>query len=280
MQEPFQSGDAFLKDVASRHTQPGVALWWLGQSGFLLMCEGRCALLDPYLSESLTEKYAKTDKPHVRLTRRVIDPRRLDFISVTASTHNHTDHLDAQTLKPLLDVNPEMALIVPEANRAFAADRLGLEVEAIVGAEEGHAIEVAGYSFQAVPAAHETLERDAAGRPTHVGYIVRAGNFTIYHSGDTVRYEGMADLLLPFKIDIAVLPINGRAPERRVAGNLDGPEAAQLAHDIGAKLVIPCHYDLFEFNTASPDAFVAECKRLGQRYQVLKNGQCLDIPEE
>ena len=279
MQEPFQSDDAFLKDVALRHAQPGLALWWLGQSGFLLMHEGRCALLDPYLSESLTEKYAKTDKPHVRMTRRVIDPRRLDFISVTASTHNHTDHLDAQTLKPLLDVNPEMALIVPEANRAFAADRLGLEMEAIVGAEEGHAIDVAGFSFQAVPAAHETLERDAAGRLTHVGYIVRAGRFTIYHSGDTVRYDGMAELLLPFKIDIALLPINGRAPERRVAGNLSGPEAAQLAHDIGAKLVIPCHYDLFEFNTGSPDAFVAECKRLGQRYQVLKNGQCLDIPE-
>ena len=131
-----------------------------------------------------------------------------------------------------------------------------------------------------VPAAHETLERDAAGRLTHVGYIVRAGSLTVYQSGDTVRYPGMAELLLPFKIDVALLPINGRAPERRVAGNLNGPEAAQLAHDISAKLVIPCHYDLFEFNTASPDAFVSECERLGQRYQVLKNGACLDIPEE
>lgn len=280
MQEPFQSDDAFLKDVALRQVQAGLAIWWLGQSGFLLMYEGFCALLDPYLSESLTEKYAKTDKPHVRMTRRVIDPRRLDFISVTASTHNHTDHLDAQTLKPLLDVNPEMALIVPEANRAFAADRLGLEIEAIVGAEEGHPIEVAGFSFQAVPAAHETLERDAAGRLTHVGYIVRAGSLTIYHSGDTVRYPGMAELLLPFKIDVALLPVNGRAPERRVAGNLNGPEAAQLAHDMGAKLVIPCHYDMFTFNTTSPDAFVAGCERLGQRYQVLKNGQRLDIPEQ
>ncbi|HEX5242696.1 MAG TPA: MBL fold metallo-hydrolase [Tepidisphaeraceae bacterium] len=280
MQEPFQSDDAFLKDVALRRVQSGLAIWWLGQSGFLLMYEGYCALLDPYLSESLTEKYAKTDKPHVRMTRRVIDPRRLDFISVTACTHNHTDHLDAQTLKPLLDANPQMSLIVPEANRAFAADRLGLEIEAIVGAEERHAIEVAGFSFRPVPAAHETLERDAAGRLTHVGYIVRAGSLTIYHSGDTMRYPGMAELLLPFKIDVALLPINGRAPERRVAGNLNGIEAAQLAHDIGAKLVIPCHYDMFEFNTASPQAFVSECERLGQRYQVLKNGQCLDIPED
>jgi L-ascorbate metabolism protein UlaG (beta-lactamase superfamily) len=68
----------------------------------------------------------------------------------------------------------------------------------------------------------------------------------------------MAERLRRFKIDIALLPINGRAPERRVAGNLNDFEAAHLAHDIGAQLVIPCHYEMFEFNTASPDAFIRE----------------------
>jgi L-ascorbate metabolism protein UlaG (beta-lactamase superfamily) len=273
MIEPLLSDDAFLLDVAESRAKPGLHLWWLGQSGFLLMHDGHCALLDPYLSESLSEKYAKTDKPHVRMTRRVIDPLRLDFISVATSTHNHTDHLDAQTLKPLMDMNPDLTLIVPEANRAFAADRLGIEPEAIVGIDEDQTREVAGYQITAVPAAHEQLERDAAGRLTHVGYVIRAGKWTVYHSGDTVHHEGMAERLRPFHVDVALLPINGRSPERRVAGNLSGPEAAQLAHDLGAKLVIPCHYDLFAFNTASPDAFVAECERLRQPYRVLQNGE-------
>ena len=273
MIEPLLSDDALLADIARRKATPGLHLWWLGQSGFLLAHEGRCALLDPYLSDSLTDKYAKTDKPHVRLTRRVIDPRRLDFVSVASSSHNHTDHLDAQTLKPLLDANPELALIVPEANRAFAADRLGIEPEALLGIDEGQTIDFAGFSFTAVPAAHETIERDAAGRCVFLGYVVRAGDYTVYHSGDTLRYEGMAERLRPFQVDVALLPINGRSPERRVAGNQDGTEAALLAKDIGAKLVIPCHYDLFAFNTASPDAFVAECQRLGQPYRVLKNGE-------
>jgi L-ascorbate metabolism protein UlaG (beta-lactamase superfamily) len=57
-----------------------------------------------------------------------------------------------------------------------------------------------------------------------------------------------------------------------VAGNLDGPEAAQLAHDIGARCVVPCHYEMFAFNTARPDAFVAACERLGQRHLVLRAG--------
>ena len=64
---------------------------------------------------------------------------------------------------------------------------------------------------------------------------------------------------------------------RRVAGNLDGGQAAQLAYDIGARCVVPCHYELFEFNTASPAAFVTACARLGQRSTVLRSGERLTL---
>jgi L-ascorbate metabolism protein UlaG (beta-lactamase superfamily) len=62
-----------------------------------------------------------------------------------------------------------------------------------------------------------------------------------------------------------------------VAGNLNGQEAAWLSHTVGAGIAIPHHFDLFEFNTASPDAFEAECRRLGQRCQTLRNGEGLDL---
>jgi L-ascorbate metabolism protein UlaG (beta-lactamase superfamily) len=84
----------------------------------------------------------------------------------------------------------------------------------------------------------------------------------------------MVEHLRPYNIDVALLPINGRAPERRVAGNLSGAEAARLAKDVGAKVVIPCHYDMFEFNTADPnDEFIPECERIGQAYRVLRQGE-------
>ena len=58
------------------------------------------------------------------------------------------------------------------------------------------------------------------------------GRWTVYHAGDTVRYEGMIDRLRIFNIDVALLPINGRAPQWRVLGNLSGLEAAELAHRV------------------------------------------------
>ena len=67
------------------------------------------------------------------------------------------------------------------------------------------------------------------------------------------------------------MPINGKL------GNLDGPEAARLARTVDAALAVPCHYDMFEFNTATPDAFVAECERLGQPYRVLRQGERLTL---
>ena len=83
----------------------------------------------------------------------------------------------------------------------------------------------------------------------------------------------MSERLSGFDIDVAILPINGSRPERRVAGNLSGEEAAKLAHDIQARLVVPCHFEMFAFNSESPDSFAEACERLGQKYRVLKCGE-------
>jgi L-ascorbate metabolism protein UlaG (beta-lactamase superfamily) len=271
---PFQSYDALLADIhASNRRDGGFRLWWLGQSGFLLQWQGIHVLLDPYLSDSLTKKYGQTDKPHVRMTELVIDPARLSFADIVSSTHNHTDHLDAETLGPILAANPSVKLVIAEANRAFVADRLKIDAGAAIGLDDGTAVEISGIRFSGIASAHEALERDERGRAKFLGYVLQFGGWTIYHSGDTVRYKGMSEKLSPFKIDVALLPINGRAQERRVPGNLFGREAAQLAKDIAAKLVIPCHFEMFEFNTASTDEFANECRKLEQPFKVLRCGE-------
>ena len=269
-----QSHEALLSDIrAADQRNGGFRLWWLGQSGFLLQWQGVHVLLDPYLSDSLTRKYRQTDKPHVRMAELVIDPAQLSFVNVATSSHNHTDHLDAETLGPILERNPSVKLLIPEANRAFVSERLNIDPTTPIGLDDGGAVELSEIRFSAAASAHETVERDEQGRVKALGYVLEFGEWSLYHSGDTLRYQGMMEKLRPFAVDIALLPINGRAPERQVPGNLSGPEAAQLAHDIGAKLAIPCHYDMFEFNTASPDSFVETCRRLGQRFRVLRCGE-------
>lgn len=278
MIKPKQQDDTFLADVQRWRGKAGVRLWWLGQSGFLVQAGDEHLLFDPYLSDSLTTKYASTDKPHVRMSERVVDPARLDFIDIVTSSHTHTDHLDRETLLSLRESNPQIRMIIPEANRAFVAERLGTDAEWPRGLAQGESVAIGSFQIAALPAAHESLDLDKDGRCLYLGYVVDVAGVRIYHSGDTMLYQGMTELLGHLQPDIMLLPINGSAPERRVAGNLDGREAAQLAHDSKAKLAVPMHYDLFEFNTASPEEFVQACTELKVPYRVLELGERLDWP--
>jgi L-ascorbate metabolism protein UlaG (beta-lactamase superfamily) len=247
-------------------------LWWLGQSGYLLLFNGERVLLDPYLSDSLTAKYASTTKPHVRMSDRVIKPELLKNISIVTSSHNHTDHLDAETLVPLLENNPGVKFLIPAANLKFVCDRVKCDEHFPVGLADGKSITIGSFTFYGVPASHNEIERDEHGRCKFMGYVIKFGNYTLYHSGDTLLYEGMADVLKPFKIDVALLPINGNDPSRGVAGNLDAREAVQLAKAAGVRVVIPCHYDMFTFNTADPAEFIKTAKTEDQSYSVLEHG--------
>jgi L-ascorbate metabolism protein UlaG (beta-lactamase superfamily) len=286
MIQPVQKDDLFLADVQRGLAELGSSfrMWWLGQSGFLLQYRGRHLLFDPYLSDSLTRKYESSAKPHVRMSERVIAPERLDMVDVITSTHNHTDHLDADTLIPMIQAiqsrvdrvlgvptsaeSLSPSIVLAEANETFAAERLRQVSPFYKTMNAWDRMEVDRFEFIAVPAAHDQLAVDGSGRNIYLGFIVKVGKWVIYHSGDTVLYDGMAESLREFSVDVAILPINGKV------GNMNGTEAARLAKDIRARIVIPCHYDMFEFNTANPaDELIPECERTGQRYRVLQQGE-------
>jgi L-ascorbate metabolism protein UlaG (beta-lactamase superfamily) len=253
-EELIREMDSFLKDKKAFH------LWWLGQSGFLLQWKGKRVLIDPYLSDSLTKKYAATDKPHIRMSELVIDPRLLQNISIVTSSHNHTDHLDAETLIPVLQNNLGAKFIIPEANRDFVAERVKCKKEFAVGLNEGRSVTVDEFTLYGIPAKHNEIERDENGNCKFMGYVIEFGKYRIYHSGDTLWFDEMVGLLKPFAVEVAILPINGNDPARKVAGNLNCEEAVKLGKAIGAKVVIPCHYDMFTFNTADVNDFIRKPK--------------------
>lgn len=277
MLKPLLQDDDFLVDVHTASPDK-IHLWWLGQSGYLVKYAGSHLLIDPYLSDSLTQKYAGTDKPHVRMTERVIAPERLDFIDVVTSSHNHTDHLDGETLIPIMSINPNLTVIIPQANVAFAAERLKVPADRLTPIRtDSDPISVGPFTFEAIPSAHESLETDEHGDHKFIGYLISVGGRTIYHSGDACLYDGLIERLRKWKIDLALLPINGRDPKRGVAGNYSAAEAVLLAKTIQAGLLVPCHYGMFEFNSVSPDEFIRQAQANHVPYQVLLSGEKISL---
>ncbi len=272
----FRKDEALKREIVSARERGGdqsFDVWWLGQSGFLLQWNGQCILFDPYLSDSLTKKYAATNRPHVRMSERVIDPLQLDCIDIVTSSHNHTDHLDAETLIPLLEKNPEMNFLIPEANREFVCDRVKCDINLPVGLSDGGSVTIGRITFHGVPAAHNNVDRDEQGRCKFMGFVAEFGDFSVYHSGDTLWFDGLENILAPFNVDVAFLPINGNDPSRGVSGNLNAEEAGKLGKAIGASWVIPHHYHMFEFNTEDPGAFASAANRLAQPFVILSPGQ-------
>ncbi len=276
--QPKWQNQALIQDIHAFTSEEGFKIWWLGQSGFLIKWQGKHLLFDPYLSDSLTVKYQATDKPHTRMSALVVLPEALDFIDIVTSSHNHTDHLDAETLMPIFAKNPDIRFIIPEANRAFVVDRVKCNTDFPIGLNDGWSYEYRGFKITGVPAAHNEVSRNEKGECHFMGFIAEFGDYKVYHSGDTLWYDGIVDILKPYAVDVAFLPINGNKPERKVAGNLNPQEAAQLGKAIDARLVIPHHYDLFEFNTEDPQKFVTECQKKGVFFRVLEMGEGVIIP--
>lgn len=239
-----------LGDLSDLRAGPGARLAWLGQAGFLIRQAGLTIVIDPYLSDSLAEKYRGKAFPHVRMMPAPMAPGELTGIDWVLCTHGHTDHMDPGTLPVLLAANPGARVVVPRAEVERAVER-GVPVTRLVPVDIGETVDLGGVSLTATPAAHEELSRTDAGY-LFLGYVLSGGGVTLWHSGDTIPFPGLVEWLVPFQVDVALLPVNGRDAIRAsngVPGNLTLEEAVELTDAIGARAMIGHHFGLFDFNT-------------------------------
>lgn len=239
-----------LDDLLALPDGPGASIAWLGQAGFLIRQAGLSIVIDPYLSDSLAEKYRGKAFPHVRMMPAPVQPGELTGIDWVLCTHGHTDHMDPGTLPPLLAANPQARVVVPRADMEKAVER-GVPLDRLVAVDAGETTDLGGVLCTATPAAHEELTRTEAGF-LFLGYVLSGGGVTLWHSGDTIPYDGLVEWLVPFQVDVALLPVNGRDAVRAangVPGNLTLEEAVALTDAIGARAMIGHHFGLFDFNT-------------------------------
>jgi L-ascorbate metabolism protein UlaG (beta-lactamase superfamily) len=279
MIEPIRQGPELLAEIEGSVPPPGsLAIWWLGQSGFLIKSRRGLLAVDLYLSESLTRKYEGTARPHVRMTRAPCRGADLANVELVLASHKHSDHLDPETLSGLLAASPGATLVLPEALLDHARG-LSLPDNGLIGVDAGGLIERAGFRVRAVPAAHETIDRDEKGRHLYLGYVIESEGRRLYHSGDSLAYSGLHGELGREPFDVLFLPINGRDPARGVPGNMTAAEAVDLAAQVRPRYVVPHHYDMFTFNTVPAETFEAEARRLppGVKPRILRCGERWEI---
>ena len=104
---PQPTETALMEQIERLVVPPGqLALWGLGQAGFILKGGPTIVCIDPYLSDSITE--IEGPKRRVPLP---FAPGALRAADLVFATHEHLDHADAQTLGPLMAASVGARLI-------------------------------------------------------------------------------------------------------------------------------------------------------------------------
>jgi L-ascorbate metabolism protein UlaG (beta-lactamase superfamily) len=238
----------------------GVAVSWLGQSGFIVRTHETTVLIDPFLAPYDGREYESS-----------LSPADSTGVDLVLCSHEHLDHFDAESAPAIAKASPQAVFVVPTPIVDMVTE-VGIPPERVVGLQPADPIELAGLRIRAVAAMHGVTMEDAYGFGEHLsggafrflGYVVDANDVRLYHAGDTIHYPGLEETLRDLAIDVAMLPINGRDAEREargIVGNLSEREAAWLASAIGAGTVIPMHYDLFARNRGYPEWFIESVSR-------------------
>jgi L-ascorbate metabolism protein UlaG (beta-lactamase superfamily) len=211
---------------------------FLGHAAFELRDGDTTVLIDPFL----------TGNPKAAVDADELSP---DAILLT---HGHADHLgdtvSIATDRRSASSAPDVVAVVEIANELIADG-----VQNVHDPNLGGTVELDWGWVRLVPAWHtSTTPKGTANVPA--GLVVGIGGKVVYHLGDTALFSDLQLVGRREPIDVALMCIGGHYTMDR----FDAVEAARL---VGAKQVIPCHYDTFPPIAADAQAFKADVEATG-----------------
>jgi L-ascorbate metabolism protein UlaG (beta-lactamase superfamily) len=206
---------------------------FLGHAAFELRDGDTTVLIDPFL----------TGNPKAAVGADELSP---DAILLT---HGHGDHL-GDTVSIAKRTGADVVAIVEIANELTADG-----VDNVSDPNLGGTVERDWGWVRLVPAWHtSTTPKGTANVPA--GLVVGFGGKVVYHLGDTALFSDLQLVGRRQPIDVALMCIGGHYTMDR----FDAVEAARL---VGAKQVIPCHYDTFPPIATDAQAFKADVESGG-----------------
>jgi L-ascorbate metabolism protein UlaG (beta-lactamase superfamily) len=231
-----------------------------GQSCFELSEGETTVLVDPFL---------KPNNPIAVATAEEVGPTHI------AISHGHADHI-ADAVPVARRTGAHCVAIVELAKWLE-----GQGIEEVSDPNFGGTVEFDWGYISLVPAWHTNTIPGSAESPFSAehgiaigpacGLVVKLGETTVYHAGDTCLFSDMKLIAERSNIDVALLPIGGHY-------TMDRHDAARAAEFVGAGTVIPMHYDTFPAIEADSGAFKSEVEtKTSSRVVLLKPGETFTV---
>jgi N-acyl-phosphatidylethanolamine-hydrolysing phospholipase D len=236
---------AFIRSNRSIDT-----LTWIGHASFLLQLDGLNILIDPHLTNRASPvSFAGPE----RITAPALNFADLPHIDVVVVSHNHYDHMDAETLMRLAAQagGPPRYFVGLGLKRWFEARG----IETAVELDWWDKRVVKGVTLHFVPTQHwskRTLWDE--NQTLWGGWMIESARYRFFHAGDTGYSRDFADIHQRFgPIDLAALPVGGYAPRWFMEINHLDPEQAVAVHkDLRARFSVGMHWGTFADLTDEP----------------------------
>ena len=216
---------------------------FLGHACFELSDGDTRVLIDPFL----------TGNPRAAIAAEDVNPNAILL------THGHGDHV-GDTVEIAKRTGAPVLAIVEIANEIAEE---GIET---FDPNMGGTVKFDWGWVRMVPAWHSSVT--PKGTPsTPAGLVISIDGTVVYHLGDTCVFSDMQLVGKRQPVDIALMCIGGHYTMDRT----DAVDAAQL---IGAKTVIPCHYNTFPPIETDAEAFKSDVESsTGSNVVILEPGE-------
>jgi N-acyl-phosphatidylethanolamine-hydrolysing phospholipase D len=214
-----------------------LAVLWVGHATVLIQIADKFVLTDPVFTDTVGQ-----------VSKRLVEPgilvESLPPIDVVLVSHMHFDHLSLGSLER---IEPKVRdLVVPQRGLLYVPE-FSFRTGELATWESW---ERDGLRITAVPVRHNGFRYGLDGEwmtTSYTGYVVEYAGRTVYFGGDTAVTQGFRATARLFPtIDLAMLPIAPIHPrEFMCRSHLDPTEAVQAFRELGARFMMPIHYDTF-----------------------------------
>jgi L-ascorbate metabolism protein UlaG (beta-lactamase superfamily) len=174
-------------------------------------------------------------------------------------THGHADHIGDSVAIAKRTGAPVVAIVE-------LAGEIGEEGVDVFDPNLGGSVRLDWGWVKLVPAWHtSTTPKGTVNTPA--GLLINIGDTMVYHLGDTCLFSDLQLVGRRFPIDVALMCIGGHY-------TMDRTDAVEAAALVGAKTVIPCHYNTFPAIEADAHAFKSDVESAtGSSVVILEPGE-------
>ena len=222
-----------------------LAVLWVGHATALIQIDDKLILTDPVFTTTVGQVSKRLVEPG-------FDPQNLPALDAVLISHVHFDHLSLGSLETL---EPKVRmLLMPRGGVSYLTDFSFPVLEL----RTWQAYEKDGLRITATPVDHVGFRYGSDGSwsgESFTGYVIEYHGLKVYFGGDTAYDQKLfVDTGQRFPgIDLALLPIAPLEPRDFMRQyHTDPGEAVQAFFDLGARRMVPIHYDTFINSTDVP----------------------------